>query len=164
MWGLRHVFNMLICLSAHLVVDEHTTMTMMSHGSFASPNRHVDLLSRYKSAVQKVCWLLLIWSRCFVVRKYQARSLLKNTHAFYLEDSKFAHVKTFNKDPQSFDYKAVLRAVGMATWTSLPQTNGKLLFTSRGGGQCQTQRFIVCLRWCSLPWFSLCGPVQSCEW
>lgn len=44
----------------------------------------------------------------------EAKRLLQLAHAFYLDDSKFRLVRTFNKESQDFDFKDVLREAGIA--------------------------------------------------
>lgn len=44
----------------------------------------------------------------------EAQGLLKDVHAFYLQENKFRLVQAFNKDPRSFDFQAVLRESGVA--------------------------------------------------
>eukprot|EP00897_Mesotaenium_endlicherianum_P005081 jgi/Mesen1/4600/ME000232S03844 len=39
----------------------------------------------------------------------EARELLKNIHDYYLDDGRYRHVKTFNKESREFDYREVLK-------------------------------------------------------
>ncbi|GJP38427.1 hypothetical protein CLOM_g22866 [Closterium sp. NIES-68] len=43
----------------------------------------------------------------------EARTLLKDLHSFYTDDSRYRHVEAFNKHPTEFDYRAVVRALGI---------------------------------------------------
>ncbi|CAI7780686.1 unnamed protein product [Closterium sp. NIES-53] len=43
----------------------------------------------------------------------EARALLRDLHSFYTEDSRYRHVEAFNKRPDEFDYRAVVRALGI---------------------------------------------------
>ncbi|CAI5536436.1 unnamed protein product [Closterium sp. Naga37s-1] len=43
----------------------------------------------------------------------EARTLLRDLHSFYTEDSRYHHVEAFNKRPDEFDYRAVVRALGI---------------------------------------------------
>ncbi|CAI5501687.1 unnamed protein product [Closterium sp. Naga37s-1] len=43
----------------------------------------------------------------------EARVLLKDLHSFYADDSRYRHVEAFNKRPEEFDYRAVVRALGI---------------------------------------------------
>ncbi|CAI5475675.1 unnamed protein product [Closterium sp. Yama58-4] len=43
----------------------------------------------------------------------EAQTLLKDLHSFYTQDSRYRHVEAFNKRPDEFDYRAVVRALGI---------------------------------------------------
>ncbi|CAI5475076.1 unnamed protein product [Closterium sp. Yama58-4] len=43
----------------------------------------------------------------------EARTLLRDLHSFYTEDSRYRYVEAFNKRPDEFDYRAVVRALGI---------------------------------------------------
>eukprot|EP00270_Netrium_digitus_P011846 TRINITY_DN3787_c1_g1_i1.p2 TRINITY_DN3787_c1_g1~~TRINITY_DN3787_c1_g1_i1.p2 ORF type:complete len:112 (+),score=23.29 TRINITY_DN3787_c1_g1_i1:365-700(+) len=43
----------------------------------------------------------------------EARNLLKNAHEFYLDDRKFRFVTAFNREQDHFDFRALLREMGL---------------------------------------------------
>eukprot|EP00850_Spirogloea_muscicola_P005940 SM000027S09721 [mRNA] locus=s27:891595:892665:- [translate_table: standard] len=56
----------------------------------------------HQSLVVTMMWSLL-----------QAKALLKDAHAFFLEDNKYRHVTTFNKASADFKFEEVLREAGV---------------------------------------------------
>jgi len=44
----------------------------------------------------------------------EAQALLQETHAFYLQERRFALVRAFNKDPSSFEFRSVLQEMGIS--------------------------------------------------